>query len=58
MNKDLLLQIKEYVEKTVVTLEGEYGYGRSFEEVKADQEESKLYIPDFYYTIVEMLDNE
>ena len=43
MHKDLLLEIKEYIEETEVQNDGEWGWNRSLEKLIADAKMPKLY---------------
>jgi hypothetical protein len=50
MNKDLLLEIKEYIEDTEAMIDGEWGSCRSLEALIADNE-----MPELYTKVCELL---
>ncbi len=53
MKKQLIEDIVKYVEEMEVNIDGEWGLGRDLEELLADEDE---YMPDFYYKLKDMLD--
>lgn len=61
MDEDLIRKIIKYVEETEVTIDGEWGYGRTLEEIISESEITKkdggndAYMPDFYFKLKEMI---
>lgn len=50
VNKELLLEIKKYIEFTEETIDGEWGIGRNLQQLIKDNE-----MPDIYDKIIELL---
>ena len=53
MEKELLKEIKEYIEEAEVLVECEWGFCRGLEELKKAKE-----MPDLYYKILKELNNK
>jgi hypothetical protein len=57
MDKELIEEIIEYVEKTAEDFSGEYDMGQSFEQQlkEPDEDGNYPYIPNFYFKLKELL---